>query len=950
MTSPWHPSDEQLRRFITIEDDSDDNQVVADHLNHCSSCLERLEQLDQARELITLNMGEEGSIEVPYSIVERVSREVDSDNLPRSYKHLSSSQTLEYLDFLDNGGMGDVLVYRDTVLDRKVVLKTLRHDKEQSIQKINRFAQEKRIVSQLRLPGVPEVYGSGYLPDGREYFCMQYIEGGKLSDHIRSFHTSHPPLRRSNEHFLAMLRIFVTICRTMDSAHTQRVVHRDLKSSNVLLGKNKFPYVIDWGLAGELHSNDLDESVSGSKSPRLTHQGLRLGTPYSWSPEQAAGNIDLLDDLTDIYGLGSILFELLTGTLLHAPLTDRSTSSATESKSDAEQKEEIERITHELKSGVVRDPRAVNGSIPNELASICIRATQPIREKRYPSAGKLADDIDAWIACLPVDAHQYNPIEQMQRWIGASPSRATAIFASISLIGILAIAFSTISYSLKQAAEQNERRAQSVIRDSLTTLRSVLDIASDNRRPDTDELRSIQRQMVAAIEAGIDKSMHNAFDKSTVIETAILMGKLGDIHSDNAQQHEAERVLTAACDLIHTIPLEQIQSNVDITLIYAELHTKLAVSQIRGRHQDLAAMTLARGLKILDKIPEDQLEKRGKLSRSIYMRRTYAVALFRNWELGTLDAHDEAVEILKRCNAVLARWPNDEQTLLEKAELLAFIGLCVHKSGKFTQEMLRRYQDRSNSEQLFDVAQAYFGDAIACLEKIPQSSRDTDEYSRVFVSVLSKKSLSDVRISPAHAQATCDKYIALLRQNVAKYPFSRERRIDLASALGDYADKFFPDISDVTLNARKEGLDLLAEFSDSNYPRLMNCLTLLTTRHARDLFTLGRKEEANQLVLGIFQRYGTLHHGEPLDSELLGYALIHRLASEKGDSDLQEKTVHHTLIYLSEFSSEEFMRNGMVQTMLSTIPECKELAMQVPIRDKLSSLGFSLGEQTSPAK
>jgi len=591
MTSPWHPSDEQLHRFITIEDDSDENQTIADHIAQCSTCIERLDRLDQAREVITLNVGAEGSIEIPHSIVERVSRAVDSDNLPLSYKNLSSSQTLEFLTFLDNGGMGDILVYRDTALNRKVVLKTLRHDKQQSIQKINRFAQEKRTVSQLRLPGVPEVYGSGYLPDGREYFCMQYIEGGKLSDHIRSFHASHPPLRRSNENFLAMLRIFVTICRTMDSAHSQRVVHRDLKSSNVLLGKNNFPFVIDWGLAGELHSADLDESVSMAKSPRLTHQGLRLGTPYSWSPEQATGNVDLLDDLTDIYGLGSILFELLTGTLLHAPLTDRSTSSATESKSDAEQKEEIERITHELKSGVVRDPRNVNRSIPNELASICIRATQPIREKRYPSVRKLADDIDAWIACLPVDAHRYNPIEQMQRWIGASPSRATAIFASISLIGILAIAFSTISYALKREAERNEQLAQAAIRD-----------------------------------------------------------------------------------------------------------------------------------------------------------------------------------------------------------------------------------------------------------------------------------------------------------------------------------------------------------------------TLLTTRHARDLFQLGRKEEATQLVLGIFQRYGTLHHGEPLDSELLGYALIHRLASERGDSNLQEKTVHHTLIYLSDFSREEFMRNDPVQTMLSTIPECKELALQVPVGDKLSSLGFSLGEQTKTAE
>jgi eukaryotic-like serine/threonine-protein kinase len=215
-------------------------------------------------------------------------------------------------DEVGRGGMGEVHSCCDVHLNREVIAKVLHRKFLERPEVVARFREEIRITSQLEHSGVVPLYEAGTLPDGRPYFIMQRIWGLTL----RSVLDERP---NPNEGRTRLLKVFEQICHTIAYAHAQRIIHRDLNPSNVMLGLFGQVKVMDWGLAKAL---DETRRVAPCARPvdtvddeadALTKFGSVMGTPAYMPPEQATGDVEKLDERCDVFGLGAILCEILTG-------------------------------------------------------------------------------------------------------------------------------------------------------------------------------------------------------------------------------------------------------------------------------------------------------------------------------------------------------------------------------------------------------------------------------------------------------------------------------------------------------------------------------------------------------------------------------------------------------------------------------------------------------------
>ena len=220
------------------------------------------------------------------------------------------------------GGMGAVLKGRDPDLGRDVALKVLREDLRENGDMVRRFVEEAQIGGQLQHPGVVPIYELGTFADRRPFFAMKLVKGHTLAQLLEDRKDPADDLPR-------FLSIFEAVCQTMAYAHARGWIHRDLKPSNVMVGSFGEVQVMDWGLAKVLPrggvvddtlagKTERQETViatarSGSDAPGLSRAGSIMGTPSYMAPEQARGEIDLIDDRADVFALGSILAKILTG-------------------------------------------------------------------------------------------------------------------------------------------------------------------------------------------------------------------------------------------------------------------------------------------------------------------------------------------------------------------------------------------------------------------------------------------------------------------------------------------------------------------------------------------------------------------------------------------------------------------------------------------------------------
>ncbi len=444
------PSEARLGELLVGQGNPGDLDAFAAHLEGCPDCRRRAERFDRHGDPLLQDLRrasetvhDDEPAPARHTGVGTPPADVTIDHDGTTENHQDSAQTqyghaevlgrgaivryfgdYEIQEELGRGGMGVVYMARQISLNRPVALKMIKAGIPADAHESRRFQNAAEAVALLDHPGIVPIFEVGE-HDRQRYFTMKLIEGGSLGEQLPKFGGNYP----------GIVALMIEMAEALDHAHRRGILHRDLKPANILLDRQGRPHIGDFGLSKRVES-DVE----------MTQSGAILGTPAYMSPEQTVGRRGSITTSSDVYGLGAILYALLTGA---APFGGDSII------------ETIDAVRNQ--SPIL--PTRRNPKVPRDLELICLKCLAKEPTERYLTAAALVADLRRFAAGEPVSGRAAGAIERAAKWARRKPTLAAAYALSLLVmllgsLGGVAIWQWRDAERARDAAELNGRRAE----------------------------------------------------------------------------------------------------------------------------------------------------------------------------------------------------------------------------------------------------------------------------------------------------------------------------------------------------------------------------------------------------------------------------------------------------------------------------------------------------------
>ncbi|HNO78529.1 MAG TPA: protein kinase [Phycisphaerae bacterium] len=403
------PSSEMLSLFQSGTCDIELAVSIEEHLLGCRVCRTFCEKNSSDQDLMSglRRVMDEEAQRIDVDIADQSTIEGSSFQLDvkAPAKAITDIEGYTILKELGRGGMGLVYLAVQQSTKRKVALKVLLDGPFATEKARRRFEREVELVAQLDHSNIVTILESG-VDSGRYYFAMRYVEGQRLDKYIIENNVSRE----------RMLAIFQKVCEAVAYAHQRGIIHRDLKPSNILVDGNGEPFVLDFGLAKSVD----DQASELERAKTISVTGQLMGTLPYMSPEQASGEHDRVDVRTDIYSLGVILYEMLTGQFPYKVVGN------------------IQDVLKNITEVDPKKPSLVGRRINDEIETIVLKALAKEKDRRYQSANAFADDLSRYLKGQPIEAKRDSATYMVRKMISRHRVPVTVAVAFLAIVAFSA--------------------------------------------------------------------------------------------------------------------------------------------------------------------------------------------------------------------------------------------------------------------------------------------------------------------------------------------------------------------------------------------------------------------------------------------------------------------------------------------------------------------------------
>lgn len=581
---------------------------------------------------------------------------------PTGKEIASARVTLPHSDFpgyklievLGRGGMGVVYKARQVKADRIVALKMILNLDEAEEEDIKRFQIEAQASAALQHPGIVQVYDVGINEDDVPFFTQEYLSGGTLSRKISKQLLSHEEAARK----------LIDLSNAIAYAHSKGIVHRDLKPSNILIAEDGALKIADFGLARRLD----DQSD-------LTRDGSILGTPSYMAPEQASGSTHEIGPLCDVYALGAILYELLTG---RAPFKGAS----------------VWEVINLVRDAPPTPPSELQPGVPKDLETICLKCLSKDPESRYASAKELADDLNRYVNHEPILARPISQWGRLVRLCQRFPREARLVGVVTSLLLVLAVGGTAGGIEIFRLNEQSDRLNEQS-EDRLANFRKAVSklVNEIPQLLDGIPLANGARQGIAEITLDLNRELENTIDD---IEIGIARERArvaSNIRSGNIH-------LTNAVISVGKKPREEVENLFDLAEESFQEAEELAKSGLESGEGDRA---------------------KALANLALTKQRLAALAVENKDFDEASNLYQDAIDLRRQA----AELPDGEEP---QARRIAELGKAHSEKALFLHRQSQETEDPDTSEQLLSLSVAEAGTAREKLVDALKALPEEDEY------------------------------------------------------------------------------------------------------------------------------------------------------------------------------------------------------------------------------